>query len=49
MEDPSAPDSPAIYDEYTGIGGTYLRDPATGVRTPVTQQADAPAAEEEQE
>lgn len=52
MQDPSTPDSPAIHDEYTGVGGTYLRDPVTGVRTPVTQQPDAPAAvpaEEEQE
>ncbi len=30
-------------DEYTGIGGQYKRDPATGKRVPVAPPAD-PAA-----
>lgn len=28
-------------DQYTGIGGTYIRDPITGVRTPVKPEATA--------
>lgn len=28
-------------DQYTGLGGTYLRDPVTGVRTPVPSAAPA--------
>lgn len=27
-------------DEYTGVAGTYTRDPETGVRTPVQPEAD---------
>lgn len=27
-------------DQYTGKGGTYTRDPATGERTPVQSEAD---------
>ena len=44
-------DSPAIYDEYTGIGGTYVRDPVTGVRQPAPPEttAAAPGAEEQPE
>ena len=28
-------------DEFTGIGGTYIRDPVTGVRTRVPPEAPA--------
>lgn len=28
-------------DEYTGIGGSYTRNPTTGVRTPVSPLAPA--------
>lgn len=28
-------------DQYTGIGGDYIRDPITGVRTPVPPAAPA--------
>lgn len=28
-------------DEFTGIGGSYLRDPVTGVRTRVPPEAPA--------
>ena len=42
------PTPPRPRDEYTGKGGTYTRDPATGQRTPVkpaapTAGADTPA------
>ncbi len=40
-------ETPAIYDEYTGIGGAYLRDPVTGVRTPVPPVVDESAPAEE--
>lgn len=33
-------------DEFTGMGGTYQRDPTTGVRVPVTP-TQAPAGEGE--
>ena len=52
-----APVTPTVHpeggwppDEFTGIGGTYVRDPVTGVRTPVKSEApvalepDTPAA-----
>ena len=52
-----APVTPTVHpeagwppDEFTGIGGTYVRDPVTGVRTPVKPEApvapdsDTPAA-----
>lgn len=34
--DTPAPDAynPLIPDEFTGIGGDYIRDPITGKRTP---------------
>lgn len=31
-------------DEYTGKGGSYVRDPFTGVRTPTPETAAALAA-----
>ena len=31
-------------DEFTGLGGTYTRDPKTGARTKVPPSAEAPAA-----
>ncbi len=37
------PTPPRARDAYTGLGGTYTRDPATGKRTPV-KPAAAPAA-----
>lgn len=33
----TTPESPAIYDQYTGIGGAYVIDPATGERRPATE------------
>ncbi|WP_156362480.1 hypothetical protein [Xylophilus sp. Leaf220] len=37
-------------DDYTGIGGRYIRDPETGVRTriadPAADEAAAPATQE---
>lgn len=33
--------TPRPRDEYTGIGGSYLRDPVTGVRTRVPPAASA--------
>jgi len=35
------PTAPRPRDQYTGKGGTYTRDPATGERTPVTPVAPA--------
>ncbi|MCT6721665.1 hypothetical protein [Acidovorax sp. K2F] len=35
------PTPPRARDEFTGIGGTYMRDPATGVRTRVPPPAAA--------
>lgn len=35
------PTPPRARDEFTGIGGTYMRDPATGVRTRVPPPAPA--------
>ncbi|WP_290906219.1 hypothetical protein [Aquabacterium sp.] len=32
-------------DEYTGIGGNYVRDPFTGIRRPADDTATAPAAD----
>ena len=31
-------------DEFTGLGGTYTRNPETGARTKVQPPAEAPAA-----
>lgn len=45
MSTPIEPGSPAIYDEFTGIGGRYVRDPETGTRQPAPPE-DAPPAEE---
>lgn len=39
---PPAPTSTHPRDEYTGLGGVYMRDPVTGVRTPM--QSDPVAA-----
>lgn len=33
-------------DEYTGIGGSYIRDPLTGKRTPAPAEPPAPEAAE---
>lgn len=38
------PTPPRARDAYTGLGGTYTRDPATGLRTPVKPAAAPPAA-----
>jgi hypothetical protein len=35
-----------IYDEHTGIGGSYTRDPVTGKRVPNTPNAAAIADSE---
>lgn len=35
------PTPPRARDEFTGIGGTYKRDPITGVRTRVPPPAPA--------
>lgn len=35
------PTPPRARDEFTGIGGTYMRDPATGKRTRVPPPAEA--------
>lgn len=48
MTEPIEPESPAIYDEYTGIGGRYLRDPETGTRQPVPNDEPPQAEETEQ-
>ncbi len=32
-------------DEYTGLGGRYIRDPATGQRTRVPPEAQAPGTD----
>lgn len=43
------PASPAIYDEYTGIGGAYVIDPETGARRPAAEidtTSDGPPAQE---
>lgn len=39
-------ESPAIYDEWTGIGGRYVRDPVTGIRTPAPPEDDQAPADE---
>lgn len=28
-------------DQYTGVGGSYVRDPVTGLRSPAPSQAEA--------
>lgn len=40
---PAAPSATQTWppDQYTGLGGTYMRDPITGVRTPVPPAAPA--------
>lgn len=45
---PQASTAPAVHtyaphprDEFTGLGGSYLRDPVTGVRTRVPPEAPA--------
>lgn len=35
------PAPPRVRDEFTGLGGTYTRDPATGLRTRVLPPATA--------
>lgn len=35
------PTPPRARDEFTGLGGTYMRDPATGKRTRVPPPAEA--------
>lgn len=35
------PTPPRARDEFTGLGGTYMRDPATGKRTRVPPPATA--------
>lgn len=48
MTAPIEPDFPAIYDEFTGVGGRYLRDPETGTRQPAPPDEASPAEETEQ-
>lgn len=42
---PAPPEPAATHprDEYTGLGGVYVRDPVTGVRTPLPTDTDAAA------
>lgn len=45
------PDDTPERDEFTGVGGSYIRDPLTGKRTPAPAEppADADPSEGEQE
>ncbi|CAN7202700.1 hypothetical protein LJR118_000611 [Acidovorax sp. LjRoot118] len=40
------PTPPRPRDQFTGKGGTYTRDPATGERTPVKPEADQAPGED---